>query len=146
MEIIIRLAEEKDISLIADIERECFTTPETENTVREVIENPVYEAYVSELDGEIVGHTITMSSCGEEDILSVAVRPSCRRLGIGKMLMDNILQKAQTNGITDIFLEVRKSNIAAISLYERSGFEKVGERKNFYDLPREDAVLMKKSL
>lgn len=146
MDILIRLAEEKDISLIAEIERECFTTPETENTVREVVGSPVYEAYVSELDGEVVGHTITMSICGEEDILSVAVRPSFRRLGIGKMLMDNIIARAVANENTDIFLEVRKSNVAAISLYERCGFEKVGERKNFYDLPREDAVLMKKSL
>ena len=146
MEIKIRLAEEKDISLIAEIEKECFTTPESEESVRDVIENPVYEAFVAEADGEVVGHTITMTACGDTDILSVAVRPSFRRFGIGKKLMENILQNAEKNGVSGIFLEVRKSNMPAISLYEKSGFEKIGERKNFYDLPREDAVLMKKSI
>ena len=87
-----------------------------------------------------------MTSCGDTDILSVAVRPSFRRFGIGKMLMDNIIVTADKKGVTDVFLEVRKSNISAISLYEKTGFEKIGERKNFYDLPREDAVLMKKSI
>ncbi len=146
MKIKIRLAEEKDIKKIADIEAECFTTPESESSVKDVIENPVYEAFVAEYDGEVVGHTITMTSCGDTDILSVAVRPSFRRFGIGKMLMDNIIVTADKKGVTDVFLEVRKSNIPAISLYEKTGFEKIGERKNFYDLPREDAVLMKKSI
>lgn len=146
MDITIRLAEEKDISLIAAIEKECFTTPESEDSVRDVIENPVYEAFVAEVDGKVVGHTITMTSCGDMDILSVAVNPSFRRFGIGGKLMENIFENAAKNGVTDIFLEVRKSNIPAISLYEKNGFEKIGERKNFYDLPREDAVLMKKSI
>ncbi len=146
MDIIIRLAEEKDISVIAEIEMECFTTPESEDSVRDVIENPVYEAFVAEVDGEVVGHTITMTSCGDTDIVSVAVRPSCRRFGIGRKLMENIFCNAKKNGVSDIFLEVRMSNIPAISLYEMTGFEKIGVRKNFYDLPREDAVLMKKSI
>ena len=146
MKINIRIAEEKDIKKIADIEAECFTTPESESSVKDVIENPVYEAFVAESDGEVVGYTITMTSCGDTDILSVAVRPSFRRFGIGKMLMDNIIVTADKKGVTDVFLEVRKSNIPAISLYEKTGFEKIGERKNFYDLPREDAVLMKKSI
>lgn len=146
MKIKIRLAEEKDIKIIADIESECFTTPESESSVKDVIENPVYEAFVAESDGEVVGHTITMTSCGDTDILSVAVRPSFRRFGIGEMLMNNIIVTADKKGVTDVFLEVRKSNIPAISLYEKTGFEKIGERKNFYDLPREDAVLMKKSI
>lgn len=146
METIIRLAEEKDISVIAEIERECFTTPESEDSVRDVIENPVYEAFVAETDGKVVGHTITMTSCGDTDILSVAVRHQYRRFGIGRKLMENIFGSAEKNGVSDIFLEVRMSNIPAISLYEMSGFEKIGVRKNFYDLPREDAVLMKKSI
>ncbi len=146
MKINVRLAEEKDIKVIASIEAECFTTPESEASIRDVIENPVYEAFVAEADGEVVGHTITMTTCGDADILSVAVRPSFRRFGIGKILMENIFLSAEKNEVSDIFLEVRKSNIPAISLYEKTGFEKIGERKNFYDLPREDAVLMKKSI
>ena len=90
MEITIRLAEEKDISSIAAIEKDCFTTPESEASILDVIENPVYEAFVAECEGGVVGHTITMTTCGDMDILSVAVKPSCRRFGIGKKLMDNI--------------------------------------------------------
>ncbi len=146
MDIKIRLAEEKDIKNIADIEAECFTTPETESSVRSVIENYVYEAFVAEVDNEIVGHTITMSAVGDMDILSVAVRPVFRKMGIGQKLLENLLTNAYENDIYDVFLEVRKSNIAARSLYEKMGFEKIGERKNFYDLPREDAVLMKKTI
>ena len=146
MEIKIRLAEEKDIKHITDIETECFTTPETENSVRDVIENDVYEAFVAEINGAIVGHTITMTTCGDTDILSVAVKTDYRRFGIGNKLMENIFISAIKNDVENIFLEVRKSNIPAISLYEKNGFEKIGERKNFYDLPREDAVLMKKTV
>ncbi len=146
MEVKIRLAEEKDIKTVADIEAECFTTPETESSVRSVIENSVYEAFVAEVDNEIVGHIITMSTVGDMDILSVAVRPVFRKKGIGQKLMENLIAKAYENNIYDVFLEVRKSNIAAISLYEKMGFEKIGERKNFYDLPKEDAVLMKKTV
>jgi len=146
MEMKIRRAEEIDIKHIADIEAECFTTPETEKSVRDVIENDVYEAFVAEINGDIVGHTITMTTCGDTDILSVAVKPDYRRFGIGNKLMENIFISAIKNDVENIFLEVRKSNIPAISLYEKNGFEKIGERKNFYDLPREDAVLMKKTV
>ena len=146
MEITVRFAEKKDVKAIADIEAECFTTPETENTVRDVIENEVYEAFVAENDGVIVGHTITMTTCGDTDILSIAVKPEYRRFGIGDRLMENLFESAEKNNVENIFLEVRRSNIPAISLYEKNGFEKIGERKNFYDLPREDAVLMKKTI
>ena len=144
METVIRLAKIEDAPLIAAVESKCFTTPESEASVVSVIENFVYEAFVLETDGNIVGHTITMTTCGDTDILSIAVLPSFRRMGLGKMLMENIVKSAEKHGVSDIFLEVRKSNTSAISLYEKFGFEKIGERKNFYDLPREDAFLMRK--
>lgn len=144
METVIRLAKIEDAPLIAAVESKCFTTPESEASVVSVIENSVYEAFVLETDGNIVGHTITMTTCGDTDILSIAVLPSFRRMGLGKMLMENIVKSAEKHGVSDIFLEVRKSNTSAISLYEKFGFEKIGERKNFYDLPREDAFLMRK--
>ena len=78
----------------------------------------------------------------EGEIPNVCVAAAARRRGIGKLLMDALCEEARGCGITSLFLEVRQSNAAARGLYRLSGFEEIGIRKGFYELPKEDAVLM----
>ena len=79
-------------------------------------------------------------------ISNVAVSPAYRRQGIADKLISQLLKSAEDKELTFVTLEVRQSNIPAISLYEKNGFIKVGQRKNYYDLPKEDAILMTKFL
>ena len=80
----------------------------------------------------------------EGEITNVAVKKSLRGQKIASRLMDELLKKGTLRGISFFVLEVRKSNSAAIHLYEKSGFTKAGIRRNFYEKPIEDAVIMSK--
>lgn len=82
---------------------------------------------------------------GEGDITSVAVRPENRRQGLATSLIKEF-EKNLPENTDNIFLEVRESNLSAVGLYEKCGFEKLSVRKNFYSNPRENAVIMVKNL
>ena len=77
----------------------------------------------------------------ERDVCNIATVPEFRGRGVGKALTLALIESARESGASVIMLEVRKSNAAAIALYEKAGFTLVGQRKNFYTLPREDALL-----
>ena len=82
-----------------------------------------------------------MSVLDECDICNVAVKADFRDRGVGKALVNDIIDFAKETKKSVVMLEVRRSNAPAVALYEKLGFVKVGERKNFYDFPREDALL-----
>ena len=96
--------------------------------------------------GRVSGYIGVIEICGDADITSVAVHPDFRRMGIGKKLLDTAENEAVNRNCESITLEVRESNLAAISLYLGSGYKQVGIRKNFYEKPTENAVLMTKQL
>ena len=77
-------------------------------------------------------------------ITNVAVKKDCRNCGIGKELLSKVDKKADALGLSFISLEVRQSNVAAISLYEKQGYKNEGVRKNFYKSPVENAIIMTK--
>ncbi|MEE3378515.1 MAG: ribosomal protein S18-alanine N-acetyltransferase, partial [Lachnospiraceae bacterium] len=78
----------------------------------------------------------------EADILNITVRPEARRQGIATQLLGKIGELSEPRGVTVIHLEVRESNTPARTLYEKLGFTVDGIRKNYYERPRENAVLM----
>ena len=78
----------------------------------------------------------------EGSITNIAVRPDCRRQGLGRAVVSALLSEAQSRGVCTVYLEVRVSNEAAIALYRALGFSIVGTRKNYYKLPTEDAHIM----
>jgi ribosomal-protein-alanine N-acetyltransferase len=87
-----------------------------------------------------MGYLFVTQVMDTADIGNIAVSPEFRRQGIASLLLDTAL-----NGMdADVFLEVRHSNTPAIALYEKYGFQPIGIRKNYYDNPREDAILMQK--
>ena len=94
-------------------------------------------------DGGVAGYLVLSTVLDEGAIDNVAVAPAYRRRGIGDALVADALARGRALGLAFITLEVRASNAPAIALYERHGFRQVGRRKNYYEKPREDAVLMR---
>ena len=97
---------------------------------------------IAEENGETVGYAGLLMVPFEGDILNIAVRKDKRRSGIATKLMEKLLHEASFNGVTDVHLEVRESNAAALGLYKKFGFAEDGIRKNYYTEPVENAITM----
>lgn len=93
---------------------------------------------------KVVGYAGLQVVLDEGYITNVAVRPECRRQGIAGKLLQVFLDFAQGNHLAFLTLEVRASNYDAIALYGSRGFRSVGRRKNYYEHPKEDAIIMTK--
>lgn len=130
------------IESLALLEKECFSTPWSEDGLRAELTNSNARFYVAISGGNVVGYIGSHNVLGEVYITNVAVSPSCRRQGVGNTLISHLLNVCETEEADFVTLEVRKSNEGAIALYENAGFNNVGTRKNFYENPREDAILM----
>lgn len=137
---IVRNMTENDVAAVALIEKECFSMPWSEQAFCEELENPYGITLVAEIDGEIAGFLNVRNVCGEIFVNNIAVTQKFRRKGIA----DSLLFELEKNNFEFITLEVRESNLGAIRLYEKNGYEKVGVRKKFYEKPTEDAWLMTK--
>ena len=140
----LRRMEERDIPLVAEIEKECFSSPWTEDGLAAETENPSAHFFVLEAENTVaayMGMHIVLDECY---IANVAVKKTFRKRGFGKRLVENALAVAKEKDCSFITLEVRVSNLAAISLYEKCGFERIGERKSFYTCPTENALIMTK--
>lgn len=130
------------ISALAKIEKECFSTPWSENALFEELENSYARFLVAVCDGVVSGYIGAHNILGEVYITNVAVSNQYRRKGVAQKLVNALVDMSIKENADFVTLEVRKSNEAAIKLYEKTGFKKAGERKNFYEAPREDAILM----
>ncbi len=129
---------------VAALERECFSTPWSRNMLAEELENAC-SAFLVALDaddGSVVGYAGLLAIAGEGYITNVAVRPESRRGGVAGQLLDVFIRFAEGSGLAFLTLEVRASNYPAIALYGSRGFRGVGRRKNYYEHPREDAIIM----
>ena len=140
----IRKMNDTDISFVAQIEKECFSSPWSEEGLKSEVNNPSAEFFVLEKDGAVAAYMGMHTVLDECYIANVAVKGEHRKKGYGQRLVENALEVAENKGCSFITLEVRISNLAAISLYEKCGFEKMGERKNFYSAPTENALIMTK--
>ncbi|MBQ7474093.1 MAG: ribosomal protein S18-alanine N-acetyltransferase [Oscillospiraceae bacterium] len=142
MDVLIRNAEEKDLDALSALEDECFSLPWTREQLRGELPDERHEFLVAEEDGAVVGYIGMMCVLDEGYISNVAVSAPARRKGIGRMLVKEMLRRAETRELSFVTLEVREHNDGAIALYSGAGFAPVGKRKNYYERPREDAVLM----
>ena len=127
---------------IALIEKMCFTTPWSEKGIGDELSNPFAFFFVALSDGVVAGYIGAHNIVGEVYITNVAVSESFRRKGIAEKLIRTLVDFCENEGMDFVTLEVRRSNEAAKKLYSKMGFEEVGERKDFYENPREDAILM----
>ena len=130
---------------VAELERVCFSTPWSRNMLAEELENDL-SAFLVALDdsGRVAGYAGLQVVLDEGYITNVAVRPDCRRQGVAGQLLQVVLNFGQANHLAFLTLEVRASNYDAIALYGSRGFRSVGRRKNYYEHPKEDALIMTK--
>ena len=128
---------------VAALERVCFTDPWSRNLLSEALKNDL-SAYLVALDdaGHVAGYAGLTVVLDEGSIDNIAVRPDCRRQGVAAQLLQVFLNFAQGNNLAFLTIEVRASNYAAIALYGSRGFRAVGRRKNYYEHPTEDALIM----
>lgn len=138
----IRKMQEKDIEQVSRIEKLCFSVPWSAKAFEEAIKNPDALYLTALEDEEVLGYCGAYVVLDEADINQVAVRENFRRQGIAKKLLEELLRQLEMQDIKAVTLEVRKSNLAAVSLYESFGFVLEGQRKNFYEKPTEDAWIM----
>ena len=133
------------IPQIAEIERACFSLPWTEEMLSEELESLNTSCIVAVSDSdEVLGYASLTVVLDEGYINNVAVRRPFRRMGLASELLGVFFRFAEANKLAFLTLEVRDSNLAARSLYRKHGFREVGRRRNYYDKPKEDAVLMTK--
>ena len=142
MNVNIKKMDGSHIKALADIEKECFSTPWSENALNDELLNNFARFFVAECDGETAGYIGAHNILGEVYITNVAVSKAFRRKGIAEKLIKTLVGFCENEGMEFVTLEVRRSNEAAKKLYSKMGFEEVGERKDFYENPREDAILM----
>lgn len=138
----IRDMDMQDLEQVTEIEREIFSLPWSRHGF-EVSVNSRNTVYLTaRISGRIVGYCGMLCCMDEAEITNVAVRELFRRQGVARAMLTELLKRGETRGIRGFTLEARVSNRAAISLYEKLGFVSAGVRKNFYEKPREDAVIM----
>ena len=140
--ITIRNMQVADALAVSEIEQEIFSRPWSYQVFVDSLNlgNTIF--LVAEEEGRILGYIGMYLAMDEGEITNVAVMKQERQRGIGGMLLKEIKKEAERRAIARIVLEVRVSNASAIRLYEREGFQNCGVRKNFYELPREDAYIM----
>lgn len=134
--------QKEDLGQIAQIEKASFSMPWSEKSFEEALDNPNAFYVVAEEEGRVAGYCGAYLILDEADVNQVAVDSSRRNQGIGKKLMEALLERLEQAGASAVTLEVRKSNQTAIALYESLGFATEGIRKNFYEKPVEDALIM----
>lgn len=130
---------------IAELEQVCFSTPWFRNMLAEELDNAC-SAFLVALDdgGHVAGYAGLQVILDEGYITNVAVQPEYRRQGVAGQLLAVFLNFAKGNHLAFLTLEVRASNYGAIALYGGLGFRSVGRRKNYYEHPKEDAIIMTK--
>ncbi len=131
-----------DIDQMMAIERASFTSPWSSGFFIEEIRVSYAKSVLAEVEGRIVGYIIYWQLLKEVDIHNLAVHPSHRRHGVGRILLTTAIDGAKGQGTDRVTLEVRKSNQAAQQLYHSLGFEERGVRKGYYSDDGEDAVVM----
>ena len=139
----IRRMKTDDIENVTELERLCFSVPWSERLLSEALESPVNICFVLEGCGRVIAYGIFQMLAGEGEILRIGVLPSERRKGLGSKVLEAMEGCARASQGECIFLEVREGNQGARKLYKSWGFEELGIRKNYYQNPRENAILMR---
>lgn len=137
--------EPRHIEDLERLEKECFSTPWSFDALVSELSNPLAVFRVAEIGGRVAGYVGMNHIVDEGYICNVAVFPQYRRLGVATRLFEELDRYAKENDMASISLEVRKSNLNAQSFYHKFDFEVVGERKNFYANPTENALIMTKT-
>lgn len=136
----------EDIAEVAALEKCCFSMPWQEQQFKLAFEQKVFSIFGLRRNARLIAYVAVYNTPYELEILNIATHPDCRRQGLGKRLLGLMLNIGIKMGIENSVLEVRRSNFAAIALYESFGFTQCGIRRHYYTDTNEDALVYCKSL
>ena len=132
------------VAQVAQLEKECFHDPWSENSIASELKNPL-SLWLVAVDGQqVAGYVGSQSVMGEADMMNIAVSSKFRRMGIAQELVERLVKLLREKDVYSLTLEVRASNEPAKALYGKLGFEPVGRRPNYYRNPKEDALILRK--
>jgi [ribosomal protein S18]-alanine N-acetyltransferase len=138
----------EDVAVVHAIDVQSFSLPWPENAFRyEVMDNPNARVWVAEINDPVIGKQVIGMICvwmvlDEAHVATLAVSPEHRQKGIGERMLLYALAEAKKEGAALVYLEVRRSNIAAQEMYKKHGFLVTGTRPHYYANNKEDALLM----
>lgn len=136
-----------DLDEVLEIERASFQTPWSRGAFRyELTQNRVARSLVARLGRQLAGYLCLWEIGHEIHITNLAVHPTRRRRGVARALLGYVLEGARRDGVELLFLEVRPTNVEALTLYESLGFRVIGRRKGYYFDTGEDALVMEARL
>jgi len=141
----LRQADPADLPALTRLEQETLENPWTTEQLAEELARPDSRCLVAEEGGAVTGYALARLAAGVLELLRIGVSPAHRRRGVGGALLTAVVEAARHGGAEEIWLEVRAGNRAAIALYERGGFSRVGLRPRYYDHPPEDALLFQRT-
>src|SRR5437867_3278075 len=149
-EIVLRKATTADLPEVAALERACYGDPWPATAFASLPHNDQVFFAVARNDGRregrLVGYVVAWYVMDEGELANLAVATDDRRQGVGRALLDAMLSDAASRGTSQVFLEVRESNVAARQLYAGREFEEIGRRKRYYRSPTEDALILRRTL
>ncbi len=135
---------EHHVPQIALLERECFADPWSQQSIASELHNPLSLWLVAQEGQTLLGYVGSQTCLDETDMMNIAVSPASRRQGVARALIEALVSALRERGSKQLTLEVRASNGPARQLYESLGFLQVGLRKNYYQNPKEDALILRK--
>jgi [ribosomal protein S18]-alanine N-acetyltransferase len=145
-EVALRPMTAADLPAVMSIEQESYSVPWSEATFRGLLRRRDACLIVAAAGDEVVGYAAYWTVLDQSELGNVAVTPAWRGRGIGERLVAEVLRLAGSAGVREVFLEVRPSNAGARRLYERFGFTQVGRRRNYYQEPAEDALVLRRPM
>ena len=134
-----------DVPQVAELENEIFSDHWQQKDIFSYVTMASGICYSAISDGKVIAYVIGRMIAPEGEIYRIATAPEYRRRGIAYRLLDYAVKCEKGRGLECLFLEVRSKNVAARNLYRSYGFKEVGERKNYYSNPTDDAVVMLKA-
>lgn len=141
-EILIEESTPQDIPAMVSIENECFSEPWSEKGFQSAFNDGISYFISAKANKILVGYAGMYNVLDEGYVYNLAVSEKFRGNKIGKKLIKNLLDYSKNKNLSFLSLEVRKSNHIAINLYQKAGFEITGTRKDFYNFPKEDGIIM----
>ena len=135
---------EEDVAAVAALEAENFSRPWSYDAFLKTLSDENYIVMIAKKEDAFLGYCVLLCTGEEADITNVCTAPSARGKGVATEMLTALMEEGRSRGVVEFFLEVRESNTPARGLYTKLGFEEIGLRKNYYEEPREHAVLMKR--
>ncbi len=143
--VVVREMTLEDIDSVYDLECRSFSVPWSADSLKKEIENKLAYYIVLEDEQNIIGYGGLWGILGEGEITNIAVDENYRGKGYGHLIMETLINYSKAQEFEKLTLEVRSSNEVARKLYENHGFNKIAVRKNYYQKPIEDAIIMERN-